>query len=247
MKNFAEKFFFEDFVFGIDKPGFYVGELTQPDRSAFKDFVLSSYHRLIEEFYPGLSVDPEFYHLIAEDKIHKLAFTQKARTLSEESANKVMNLEVINTLFSRYPDLNFSKWESGTHPDFIWRIVRPGQIDLSPIHSDKWFWDVGLGKMPEHGNYRRVKCWIPILTELGQSGLSVYPGSHKIQYQPSYEIRDGLKKPFLDQKLFSGKMKNLPLHYGAIVFFNDNLIHGGFSNGLRTRLSLEFTMLIPEK
>jgi len=251
MMTFAEKNIFEDMVFGHDKPGYHVEKLTESDINTFRDLVFSSYHRLIEEFYPKitdeLKYSPNLYHLFADDRIHKIALTQKSRTLPLDLANKVLKLEVFNILFSRYPGLNFSKWESASHPDFIWRIVRPGAKDLSPIHSDRWFWDVGLGEMPEHGSYQRVKAWIPIHSEPGKSGLAVYPGSHRTEYQPSYQVMDGLKKPFMDQKIFSGKMVELPLNYGEIIFFNDNLIHGGFSNGLNTRFSLEFTMLVPEE
>lgn len=250
MTVFSDRYLFEDEVFGNDRPGFYVGKLSASDSRAFRELVLSAYRKLVQESYPDASPDhlkfPELYHQFAIDDIHKSVFTQKARTLSRDSANKILELDVFKILLSRYPGLTFSMWESGDYPDFIWRVIRPGPKDLSPIHSDKWFWDIGLGTMPQNANFHRVKGWVAILSEFGRSGLSVLPGSHNYNYEPSHELRDGLRKPFLDQKVFSGKMKNLELDMDNIVFFHDNLIHGGFSRGLYTRFSLEFTLLLPE-
>jgi hypothetical protein len=249
--DFAENYAFARALYGKNAPGFYASKLTIPDKTFFRQAVLTSYKSLISKFYPNVMGDylnsPEHYHMFANDKIHKLAFTQKNRTFSRETSNNVLELQIFKSIFSRYPATIFSDWESKSHPDFIWRVIRPGPVDLSPIHSDMWFWEAGLGRMPKFGEYTRVKGWVPILNEVGQSGLSVFPGSQEKMYKPRLQMRDGILKPVVDQRLFEGKMENLVLQYGDIVFFHDNLIHGGFSEGTNTRFSLEFTMMIPGK
>ena len=88
---------------------------------------------------------------------------------------------------------------------------------------------------------------IIIICEKGKNGLYYVPKSHKnkIQFKNKTLRKDGLIKPGLinkrmDIKIFKSKI-------GQCFIFNDRLVHGGLSGGKKTRISLEFTMLIKNK
>ncbi len=132
-------------------------------------------------------------------------------------------------------------------PGIYWRLVRPGSSDIGPVHADKWFWDLGHGKMPgEPGEYYRLKAWVSIHSQPSKSGLRVVPGSQKSEaWKYHGEARGGMMKPVLDEKEEDLDLVGLPLAPGGFVVFHDKLLHGGMPNsGDASRVSLEFTMLI---
>ena len=60
------------------------------------------------------------------------------------------------------------------------------------------------------------------------------------------EIRHGIKKPVLLTSPDKINAKLVDTNLGDVIIFDDNLIHGGaINNGLKTRVSLEFTLVIP--
>lgn len=135
-----------------------------------------------------------------------------------------------------------------SHDELNWRLVRPGRPeDVGPIHLDKWFWDAGYGTMPP--GYDRFKIWIALFTEPGANGLAVKPGSHRqTNWKHHFEVRDGVRKPVLDEDPDALAMELLPLQPGQMVMFHDELLHGGVVNrGATCRVSLELTVLFPRE
>lgn len=135
-----------------------------------------------------------------------------------------------------------------SHDELNWRLVRPGRPeDVGPIHLDKWFWDAGYGTMPD--GYDRFKIWIALFTEPGANGLAVKPGSHRrANWKHHFEVRDGVRKPVLDEDPAALAMELLPLQPGQMVMFHDELLHGGVVNrGTTCRVSMELTVLFPRE
>lgn len=133
-----------------------------------------------------------------------------------------------------------------SHDELNWRVVRPGHPgDVGPVHADKWFWDAGYGYGSMPAGYDRFKIWIGVFTEPGANGLMVKPGSHRVTtWKHHFEIKDGIKKPVLDEDEASLDMQLLPLKAGQMVLFHDELLHGGVVNrGSTCRVSIELTVL----
>ena len=61
-----------------------------------------------------------------------------------------------------------------------------------------------------------------------------------------FEVRDGVRKPVLDEDPDTLGMELLSLEAGQMVMFHDELLHGGVVNrGTTCRVSLELTVLFP--
>src|SRR5262245_31665845 len=106
-----------------------------------------------------------------------------------------------------------------SHDELNWRLVRPGRPeDVGPIHLDKWFWDGGYGTMP--AGYDRFKIWMALYTEPGANGLAVKPDSHRrSDWRHHFEVRDGVRKPVLDEDPDALDMELLRLEPGQMVMF----------------------------
>lgn len=60
------------------------------------------------------------------------------------------------------------------------------------------------------------------------------------------EMRHGIKKPVLLTSTDNINPKLVDTNLGDVIIFDDNLIHGGaINNGEKTRVSFEFTLVIP--
>jgi len=190
--------------------------------------------------------DIKYYHNHVSDGIHKSLWPKKARLFTREETDKILSMEMHDTLKNYLGEFIVSDEENIGYPNIYWRLVRPRKgEDIGPVHRDEWFWILNESyKMPR--NYRRVKVWIPLAIEEGESGLLVEDKSHKrLDIKWKGEERHGIMKPLL---LTSEKYLNLKLaktNLGDAVIFHDRLLHGGKLNtGKRTRVSVEFTVLI---
>ena len=123
-----------------------------------------------------------------------------------------------------------------------WRLVRPNKGDIGPLHADKWFWDLGHGKIPQDKG--RIKLWMSLFCE-GSNGLRVVPKSHLTDYPYQTVEKFGMKKPEFNEDQWDLDIVKLNCNPGTVVVFNDNLLHGGCLNlGSKSRVSMEFTMLV---
>ena len=190
-------------------------------------------------------IDLKDYHKYSNLINHQNIMQKKNRLIKPKYLIKIKKMKFFKKLkliFKNFKILNFEKIYN---EEIDWRIVRPIKSDTSPLHRDAWFWSLNKRKIKR--DCTRVKIWIPIFCERGKNGLSYVPKSHKdkILLKNKNLRKDGLIKPGLvnnkmNIKIF--KSKN-----GQCFIFNDNLMHGGLSGGKRTRISLEFTMLIKNK
>lgn len=132
-----------------------------------------------------------------------------------------------------------------SHDELNWRLVRPHErCDVGPLHADKWFWDAGYGYGSMPNWFDRFKVWMAIHTEPGANGLSVKPDSHRRSWKHHFEMKDGVRKPVIDEDPETLAMELLPLGAGQMVMFHDELLHGGVVNrGSHCRVSLELTVL----
>lgn len=155
---------------------------------------------------------------------------------------KMVFFKRLKNIFNNFKILNF---ENIYNEEIDWRIVRPNSNDVSPLHRDEWFWS--LNNKYINKNFTRIKIWIPILIEKGKNGLSYVPKSHldEIILKNKKIRKDGLLKPGKINKKMNVRVFKSDI--GQCFIFNDKLMHGGFAGGKKTRVSLEFTMMVNNK
>jgi hypothetical protein len=225
-------------------PGFYSHSKLQFSEIEFakiKELIKEQYLGRISEISPHLSqifesLPLDLYHTQSSKIDHKLMWPKERRILDTESASKIQEFSVFNDLSKIFNEVVIYNQE------FNWRITRPQTPeDNGPVHADSWYWDLGNGY--HESKYKRIKAWCPVYNEPGLSGLLLAPDSHLAKYEFTSEVRDGLLKPVpVDTK----NLNLIPFGGppGSIIFFNDNTLHAGFSRGTRTRVSIEFTLLV---
>jgi len=99
--------------------------------------------------------------------------------------------------------------------------------------------------MPD--GYRRVKVWLPIQMDENVSSFLAIPGSHKREYAYGSQLgADGKRRPIFYDEAAKRLLTEISVGVGQAVVFHDELIHAGRSTN-SLRLSIEFTMLIPER
>ena len=90
----------------------------------------------------------------------------------------------------------------------------------------------------------RIKIWIPLYCEKDLNGLYIVPNSHKQDYTYRSEQRDGKLKPLPNFTIEPGELQLCSTSPGDAIIFHDELLHGGAIGGKKTRVSVEFTMLV---
>jgi hypothetical protein len=213
-------------------------ELTQVRRMITEHY-LERLRLLAPEFVEtALTIGIENYHTLAIPFDHASSWSKETRLLPKRHLMDFMRMRFYEQIEEEFGPVRIS------HDELNWRLVRPNQPgDVGPVHLDKWFWDGGYGKMPP--GYNRFKIWIPICSEPGANGLRVLPCSHRTgPWQHHFELRDGIRKPILDEDEATLKLELLPLCPGEMVLFHDDLLHGGAVNrGTKCRVSIELTIL----
>jgi hypothetical protein len=229
-----------------DGPGYCLDRLTAGELEFVRTRVTAQYLGRLAQLQPEL-VEPAAeagiacYHTLPIRFDHTESWPKSSRLLHPKYLADFATMGFFRRIRRQLgPDAVIS------HDELNWRLVRPGRTDdVGPIHLDKWFWDAGYGTMP--AGHDRFKIWMAIYTEPGANGLSVMPGSHRRNdWRHHYEVRDGVRKPVLDEDPDSLDMELLPLKAGQMVMFHDELLHGGVVNrGATCRVSLELTVLFP--
>lgn len=231
----------------FESPGYYILPGLLPDElSRLREVIKAEYIGRISEVYPELvdhcaRLDMSEYHKLSMFMDHKLLWgKRKERILTPESVAQISTLSMFSVLDRVFPGY---KIFGEAFPELYWRICRPSvKEDIGPVHADSWYWELGNGDTPT--GVTRVKLWMPIFAETGLSGLKVLPDSHKNKYNFDKEVRDGLVKPRALQNEESLPLVPFLGDEGTPILFHDSLLHGGFSKGFKTRVSLEFTVLV---
>lgn len=191
----------------------------------------------------------ERYHELAHLVDHAVIWTKHSRVFPIEAVEIIRNMNFFKKLEKELGAIHIADEENLGWENIYWRLVRPGNSDIGSLHADKWFWDIGDYWQPTNFPYRRLKMWIAIATLPEKNGLYIVPGSHhKKDWHWYSEERLGKKKPIFGDKLDGFNLTLLPLKAGESVIFHDELLHGGAPNTAETsRVSIEFTILIPNK
>lgn len=234
--------------------GFLLADMSEKDLAQLRALVTEQFLHTIQCVAPehvalyseaGLANYHQVYQ--PEHFEHGSVWRKSARVFGPSAVQQVMQLEFYQKLQDCLGEFLVSDEEGFGWPGIYWRLVRPGGSDIGPVHADKWFWDLGHGKMPGNpSEYYRLKIWMSIHSEPGKSGLRVVPESHKSEeWRYHGEEKGGMMKPVLDEKEEDLNLVGLPLGPGGLVVFHDKLLHGGMPNlGDSSRVSLEFTMLV---
>ena len=189
------------------------------------------------------------YHRHIDDSIHQKLWSKRARMLTKDEVEKILSLNASGILKDFLGEFTITDEENINYPNMYWRIVRPWkEKDVGPVHRDEWFWLLNKSyKIPEHK--RRIKVWIPLATEEGKSGLLVEKKSHKrLDIEWKGEKRHGIMKPTLITDEGQLNLSLAEAGLGDAIIFHDKLLHGGKLNtGIKTRVSLEFTVCISTK
>ena len=234
--------------------GYVLFDLAQNDLELICQLVSEQYLHQLQGVCPskvGLyhSQPMDQYHTIFQPDHfdHGSTWTKPTRVLGPMAWDQLKKTQLIKHLYEMYPGLKISDEENFGWPNIYWRLVRPGNNDVGPVHADAWFWELGHGTMPD--NHVRQKIWISLYSEPGKSGLRVVPESQrKSDWRYHGVEKQGMLKPVIDESEQDLDLFDLPLSAGQGVIFHDRLLHGGMPNrGAATRVSLEFTMLIPSE
>ncbi len=192
-------------------------------------------------------IDLEDYHLISNKLKNKNIWSKVSRILPPSFEPWFSNTSFYKKLEQDFGEFSVSDEEHFGWPNFYWRIVRPNQTsDIGPLHRDSWFWKLNKSfKRPPY-NFKRIKVWIAIITEPGLNGLLLEEYSHKRKdIKWSGELRDNIQKPVLHTNLSDLNPQLINRSPGEVIVFHDDLLHGGALNkGSKSRISMEFTMLV---
>ncbi len=203
----------------------------------------------LEKFHPKSTellseVEMSDYHLFSDNFDHQNMWPKKNRILPINNVNKIRSMPFMKILSEEFGEFVISNEENIEREEIYWRLVRPNsKSDVGPLHTDAMFWNLGHGSMPH--DCKRVKVWIGLFCEKGKSGFCYSPGSHLKNISFTSIEKDGIFKPIIEPSTLSG-LEIIPFDAdpGGVIVFNDDLVHGGFVGGTKTRVSLEFTMFI---
>ena len=196
-------------------------------------------------FKEKISMDD--YHLISDDLDHSTIWPKLSRVLSFSFFKDFSKTIFYKDLGKIFGSFEISDEENLGWPNLYWRITRPNSPnDIGPLHRDSWFWELNNSYKKPKYSFKRIKVWIPVYTIIGQNGLLVEPHSQKrMDIRWSSRKLHGINKPNLEMAKDQLSPILLNVASGNAVIFNDNLIHGGALNcSSKTRVSLEFTMLV---
>jgi hypothetical protein len=232
-------------------------QLRPDELKKLRDITTESWLQVIREVAPDKVKQfeqngIERYHLLSHLLDHARIWTTQARTYSAEMVDVIRSFSMfdffdracsgyrMNTAMPPYGD-----WGQ---PRINWRLVRPGAgVDLGPIHADYWFDAVLDGWHPDAETIR-MKVWVPIHLEPGLTGFAYLPGSHRqcLAFGKK-RLPDGGIKPVFDEVQLPAPLETITTPSGTVLLFNYNLVHQGANSdkAKRTRVSMEFTLLIP--
>jgi hypothetical protein len=227
-----------------DGPGYCLDcRLTPAELGSVRAMIARQYMERMARLAPDLAEQAraagvENYHTLPIPFDHGASWPKETRLLPRNCLAEFVQMDFYRRIEDQFGPAAIS------HDELNWRLVRPDrQEDVGPVHLDKWFWDGGYGRMP--AGHDRFKVWIAVFTEARANGLLVKPFSQRTpDWKHHFELRDGVHKPVLDERLSDLHLQLLPLRPGEMVLFHDDLLHGGAVNhGRKCRVSVELTIL----
>jgi hypothetical protein len=234
-----------------DGPGYAEIAISKNDLMHLRQIVLGSYQYRVASTHDSDLINRlyhchlERYHESVNDNEHKILWPKISRMLDQEAIITFQDLAFYQDLRKTYGRFTITDEDNIGRENIYWRIVRPHKSsDIGPLHADYMFWELSGTLIPSH--QKRVKVWIPIYCESGSSGLMLCPFSHKMNQEYTSEHRDGKLKPIF-RDLDSHHARSLEIFHsppGRALVFHDRLLHKGFHSGNKTRVSVEFTMLV---
>lgn len=226
------------------KIGYFISRLDDHDYKLIRDTVEEHFRKLINN--KKKNVDINFLNYLQEfdQSEHISLFTKKNRILPKEYLDLLLDkLQLFKNLRETFEDFKITDEENVGYGNFYWRLVRPyPNKDVGSMHKDKWFWDLGTGKM-DNTKFKRYKLWISILGEKKKLGFRFVPGSPNLDLEYDFKYADGKKKPIFNESSISPiQISSLMGEQGTFIIFHDELLHGGeILNNSVPRVSIECT------
>ena len=174
---------------------------------------------------------------------HREIFTMVNRVVP--LAHSLRKMSVLKKLEQEFGPFKISDDYRLGFENVLMRFVRPNEpSDVGSFHCDRWFLDV-MGFDGFEGHVP-IKIWTAICCQPGESGLFLCPGSHKKKWTYSVQNLNGVNKPVFDEgQDYSPELYES--NAGQCAVFGYDFLHGGsMTKGNKTRVSIEFTILIPE-
>ncbi len=187
------------------------------------------------------------YHLESYRIDHSSVWPRHERLMGQDGIDFINQSSLMYRLAAEFGSAQITNEIEGEPPEVVWRLVRPGQTDdVGPLHADRWFWDIN--KWPTPDGQRCIKVWLLVNGDTGLAGLRVAPGTHRQQdWNYTVEYRHGLDKPVFDEAVVDVEPFLLETPPGSAVVFSYDLLHGGaVTMGDQCRVSLEFTLFVPQ-
>ena len=244
---------FQEHLFNVEgSNGWSIGKLNSVDLNIFREIVFGQFFAVIKkaELDSGKTLNViEDYHKEITNAEHKNLWPKQQRILTKQRVETLLSkTKFFMKLREEVGELIITDEEKSGFPEIYFRVVRPEpHTDYGPIHADRWFWDLGHGKMPENRELKRLKFWFSLVGDGEQTGFTFISGSHLQNHQYASEYRDGMIKPTFDAAKYQTQIETLKGKPGTFIIFNDDLLHGGCATKAKTRLSCEFTLLYQDK
>ena len=231
--------------------GYCIIRMTDEELKQYREMIRRQWLYRIQLACPEVAhhffdIEIDQYHTISDKLDHNKIWSKYTRVFLPWDIELIKSMSFMDRLRKDFGDLSFHMNTDLKREDMYWRLVRPGNQDIGPLHADEWFFDVGNVTMPEGSTATKVKLWISLYTNSNKNGLRVVPGSHKKidEYKFNKVIRDGAPKPDFDEHSYDLDILHLETTPGDVVVFNYSLLHGGIpGSDQTTRVSSEITVL----
>jgi len=233
------------------KKGFCYGVLDAEDYKLTLELIDKHFKKLIKKSNSKHEnkINLKNYHTAFKKVNHSAIFTKRNRLLGKKDCEKIINnTKLFQNLRSIFGKIFLTDEEEIGYSNIYWRCVRPKPYnDVGPFHKDKWFWDLGCGKISK--KYQRVKIWISILSDHKKLGFRFVRNSVAKNYKFTSEFRHHIVKPIFDDKNLKKKdIQSFSGKKGSFIVFNDELLHAGeVVDSKKCRFSLEFTFCFKKK
>jgi hypothetical protein len=243
---------FNDDVHGA--AGYTLGSITPAELATLREHIREQWlYRLqlvVPEHVSKFSAIPmDQYHTISDLVDHARIWPKTSRVLPASAVRSVRSMSFFKRLESEFGEILIGDEENFGWENITWRLVRPHQKDVGPVHADEWFWEV-RPTQKKHAGYIPIKIWMAVYCNAGRNGLRLVEGSHRKTdvYKYRTEMRNDLPVPVYD-----GAEENLPMtvpktNPGDFIIFNHFVLHAGvWNNENTTRVSIDFTIFVPER
>jgi hypothetical protein len=240
---------FNDDVHGA--AGYTCGSITRDELATLREHIREQWLYRLQLVVPehvsrfhNISMDQ--YHTLSDLVDHAKIWPKTSRVLPASAVRSVRSMSFFQQLESEYGPIIIGDEENFGWENITWRLVRPRQKDVGPIHADEWFYEVRPAQK-RHAGCIPIKIWMAVYCNAGKNGLRLVEGSHRKQevYKYRTEIRNNLAVPVYD-----GAEEALPLtipktNPGDFIIFNHFLLHAGVWNSEdTTRVSIDFTIFV---